>query len=52
VLAIPLEGCALAIFIAPWARAYRDVAPGSPAAIAPSPPPVEPAPATPSPSPA
>jgi hypothetical protein len=25
-LAIPLEGCVLAIFMAPWARAYRDVA--------------------------
>ena len=33
VLAIPVEGCALAIFIAPWARAYRDVAPG-PAPVA------------------
>jgi hypothetical protein len=27
VLTIPIEGCALAIFIAPWARAYRDVVP-------------------------
>jgi hypothetical protein len=27
VLAIPLEGCVMAIFMAPWARAYRDVVP-------------------------
>lgn len=26
-LAIPIEGCAQAIFLAPWARAYRDVVP-------------------------
>jgi len=32
ILTIPVEGCALAIFIAPWARAYRDVVPGAPAA--------------------
>jgi hypothetical protein len=32
ILTIPIEGCALAIFIAPWARAYRDVVPGTPPA--------------------
>jgi len=32
ILTIPIEGCALAIFIAPWARAYRDVVPGPPPA--------------------
>ncbi len=35
VLTIPIEGAALAIFIAPWARAYRDVVPTSPLAPAP-----------------
>ena len=39
VLAVPLQGCATAIFGAPWARAYRDVAPppAQPAAVAPPP---------------
>jgi hypothetical protein len=41
VLAIPIEGCAMAILIAPWARAYRDVVP--PLAV------VTPAPAAPPP---
>jgi hypothetical protein len=46
VLAIPLEGCAMAIFIAPWARAYRDIVPGQPvAATPPAAPPAEPSPA-------
>jgi hypothetical protein len=54
VLAIPLEGCAMAIFGAPWARAYRDVAPppALPAAAMPppiTPPPVEPPPVAPPP---
>ncbi len=48
VLTIPLEGCALAIFGAPWARAYRDVAPpAEPAAASPPPatqPPPQPSP--------
>jgi hypothetical protein len=48
--AIPLEGCAMAIFMAPWARAYRDVTPPPEpiAAVAPpSPePPISPAPVT------
>jgi hypothetical protein len=35
-LSIPVEGCALAIFIAPWARAYRDVVPGPVASAAPA----------------
>ena len=34
-LIIPIQGCATAIFIAPWARAYRDVVPTSPAAAVP-----------------
>lgn len=45
---IPVEGCAMAIFIAPWARAYRDVAPPhAPAQVVPPPatqPPTEPSP--------
>ena len=49
VVAIPLEGCAMAIFMAPWARAYRDIAPPSAAipAVAPAPPepPISPSPA-------
>jgi hypothetical protein len=49
--AIPLEGCALAIFTAPWARAYRDVTPPLapiPAVAPPAPePPVQPLPAAP-----
>lgn len=49
VLGIPLTGCAAAIFMAPWARAYRDVLPpAQPAAATPppmTPPPVEPSPA-------
>ena len=39
-LLIPIQGAAMAIFIAPWARAYRDVVPTSPLApvsAAPSP---------------
>ena len=53
-LAIPLEGCVMAIFMAPWAQAYRDVAPSSVASVfegsppsAPTPPelPIAPAPA-------
>jgi hypothetical protein len=39
-LLIPIQGAAMAIFIAPWARAYRDVvptAPLTPAPAAPSP---------------
>lgn len=46
-LAIPFTGCATAIFMAPWARAYRDVLPPAhPAAARPmTPPPVEPSPA-------
>jgi len=31
-LLIPVQGAALAIFVAPWARAYRDVVPTSPVA--------------------
>jgi hypothetical protein len=54
VLAIPLTGCASAIFMAPWARAYRDVAPpAEPAAVMPppiTPPPIEPPPVGPSPA--
>jgi hypothetical protein len=59
VLAIPLQGCAMAIFGAPWARAYRDVAPPpQPAAAVPptvtppavEPPPIAPPPAGPSPA--
>ena len=34
-LLIPIQGAALAIFVAPWARAYRDVVPASPLAPAP-----------------
>jgi hypothetical protein len=48
VLAIPLSGCATAIFMAPWARAYRDLAPpAEPAAATPpaAPPPIQPSPA-------
>jgi hypothetical protein len=36
-LLIPIQGAALAIFVAPWARAYRDVVPSSPLASAPAP---------------
>jgi hypothetical protein len=55
VLAIPLQGCVMAIFGAPWARAYRDVAPlpPQPAAAVPPPvtqPPVGPPPVDPSPA--
>lgn len=34
-LTIPVQGCAMAIFFAPWARAYRDVvpAPAAPSAV-------------------
>jgi hypothetical protein len=32
-LIIPIQGCAMAIFYAPWARAYRDVVPGPPVPI-------------------
>jgi hypothetical protein len=48
VIAIPIEGCAMAILIAPWARAYRDAVP--PAALTPvaplaaAPPPAAPTP--------
>ena len=42
ILTIPVEGCALAIFIAPWARAYRDVVPGAPAAQLTPPPAAQP----------
>jgi hypothetical protein len=31
-LLVPIQGAAMAIFIAPWARAYRDVVPTSPLA--------------------
>jgi hypothetical protein len=34
-LLIPIQGAALAIFVAPWARAYRDVVPAAPAPVAP-----------------
>jgi hypothetical protein len=34
-LTIPIQGCATAIFFAPWARAYRDVVPTSPTAAPP-----------------
>jgi hypothetical protein len=53
-LAIPLEGCVMAIFMAPWAQAYRDVTPPSvasvfegapPAAPTPPEPPIAPSPA-------
>lgn len=55
VLAIPLQGCAMAIFGAPWARAYRDIVPpaAQPAAAVPppvTPPPVAPPPVDPSPA--
>jgi len=51
VLLIPVEGAFLAIFIAPWAKAYRDVVPPPAAAQPPSPPPapVEPPPSGPAP---
>jgi hypothetical protein len=53
-LVIPIEGCAMAIFMAPWARAYRDVVPpAAPAAVVPppvAPPPVAPPPIEPSPA--
>jgi hypothetical protein len=42
ILTIPVEGCALAIFIAPWARAYRDVVPGAPTVQATPPPAAQP----------
>lgn len=42
VVAIPLEGCAMAIMMAPWARAYRDVAPPAQPAVATPPPATEP----------
>ena len=32
---IPISGCATAIVVAPWARAYRDLVTGAPAAAAP-----------------
>jgi hypothetical protein len=35
-LTIPIQGCATAIFYAPWARAYRDVVPTSPTAAPPA----------------
>jgi hypothetical protein len=38
-LTIPVQGCATAIFYAPWARAYRDVVPTSPIAVSPTTPP-------------
>jgi hypothetical protein len=41
-LTIPIEGCALAIFFAPWARAYRDVVPATPAAQVTPPAPAQP----------
>jgi hypothetical protein len=44
VLAIPLAGCATAIFMAPWARAYRDLTPPAQPAAA-TPPPIQPSPA-------
>jgi hypothetical protein len=43
VAAIPIEGCAMAIFMAPWARAYRDVVPLA-ASISAVPPPSAPLP--------
>lgn len=46
----PILGCLQAIFISPWARAYRDLRPGTAAPDAPAPapaaPPAAPAPAT------
>ena len=58
VLLIPVEGALMAIFIAPWARAYRDVVhgpTGAPPAAAPplvaAPPPMDPPPTQPSPEP-
>jgi hypothetical protein len=43
-LVIPVQGCATAIFFAPWARAYRDVVPSplapSPMTLPPTAPPV------------
>jgi hypothetical protein len=58
-LGIPLSGCLQAVFLAPWARAYRDIRPpAEPVAVAPPatqpptplpptppPPPIEPSPA-------
>lgn len=41
-LTIPIEGCSVAIFFAPWARAYRDVVPSTPAASVTPPAPAEP----------
>ena len=38
-LTIPVQGCATAIFFAPWARAYRDVVPPPGAASPVTPPP-------------
>jgi hypothetical protein len=35
-LIIPIQGCATAIFMAPWARAYRDVVPTSPGVALPA----------------
>jgi hypothetical protein len=43
-LMIPVQGGLLAIFIAPWARAYRDVLPPPPAAVAAPVPPAPPPP--------
>jgi hypothetical protein len=43
VLLIPVQGCGLAIFVAPWAQAYRDIAP--PPSAEPAPAPVAPSPA-------
>jgi hypothetical protein len=43
-LAIPLEGCVMAIFMAPWARAYRDVVPPAPPAASVITPPTAPLP--------
>ncbi|HZZ87918.1 MAG TPA: hypothetical protein VFE13_06235 [Caulobacteraceae bacterium] len=33
-LIVPIQGCAMAIFYAPWAKAYRDVVPGPPVGVA------------------
>jgi len=46
VAAIPIEGCFMAIFMAPWAQAYRDVTP-PPQPIPAVAPPIQPLPAAP-----
>ena len=48
-LLIPIQGAVMTVFIAPWARAYRDIVPASPLAplSAAPPPPVAPPPVAP-----